>query len=466
MTVTNKDKAMAELTAKTQELETKIAQAEQREKDATSLIATHGSHAGNRQASVESRALAYFGCNHVKQLVDVNTAAPRFAHVPQELKQVVLGLKQTVDIARMTAQMFRGGESDVIGSSEQNDRVGKVKSILDTNFGREELLPRLKAFGSTVVNAGDEWVPTLVASTYVPEFELDFLLEPKMKQVNMPSNPYDLPIQKTVTKARKIAENTAATDTNFNTDKIRFTAVKSVEYYIMPEELTEDSAPDIMAVARDEVVRAQIRAVEAAILNGDDDGTHIDSDTQAAAADVAEKFWKGLRRQALANSANGSTTDFGNAAAAVTALRTLRARMKKFGVNPLELLFIVGPAVYAQLQVLDQVATVDKFGPMATVLKGALAAYQGIPIYVSEYMREDLNASGVYDGTTTNRAGILLVNKSRWYVGTRRPIKVKMQPDLPNQDRWLMASYQRKDFQGHVQSATELSVGYGYNIAV
>ena len=90
----------------------------------------------------------------------------------------------------------------------------------------------------------------------------------------------------------------------------------------------------------------------------------------------------------------------------------------------------------------------------------------GIPIIISEYMREDLNATGVYDAITTNRGGILLVNESRWYVGQRRPIRVMAMQDLPYQDRFLIASYQRKDFQGHVQDATETSVVYGYNIAL
>jgi HK97 family phage major capsid protein len=456
------------LVSKANDLETKVKELETREKGIASVLSTGVGPAvhGSRMDSDESRAMRAFGCSHVKQLMDVNTGDPKFRHVPHELKGLVMQLKQAVDVSRMMAQTFRGGEADVFGTTGDTDKIGRVKSILDTRYAKNELVPRLKAFGSTVSNAGDEWVPTLISSTYIPEFELDFLLEGKFQQINMPSNPYDLAKQYGVTKARKIAESTAITDTNFSTDKIRFTATKSGEYYIMPEELTEDSAPDIMSAARDEVVRAQLRAWETAIINGDDDGTHIDSDTQAAAADVAEKFCKGLRRQALANSANGSTTDFSNAAVAVTGLRTMRARMKRFGVNPLELLWVCGPAVYAQLQVLDQVSTLEKFGPMATVLKGALAAYQGIPILVSQYAREDLNATGVYDGVTVNRAGLILVNTTRWYVGTRRPIKVKMQPDLPSQDRFLMASYQRKDFQGHVQSATELSVNYGYNIAV
>ena len=115
---------------------------------------------------------------------------------------------------------------------------------------------------------------------------------------------------------------------------------------------------------------------------------------------------------------------------------------------------------------ISEVATLEKFGPQATVLKGALTAYQGIPILVSQYMREDLNALGVNDGITSAFGGLLLVNSKRFYVGMRRPIVLKVMPDLANQDRWLMASYQRKDFEAHVQGASETSVVYGYNIAV
>ena len=422
---------------------------------------------GSRQDSDEQKALRYFGCASPAKLIKVNTADPRFKAVPDHLKGLVLSLKNDVDTARFIAQRFHGGPQDIIGSSnEANDRIAHVKSIGESYFAKDVVMPRLKAFGSTVTNGGDEWVPTMISNTFVPEYELEFLLESRFREINMPSNTYELPVTKGLTKARKATENTAMTDASFLTDKIAFSATKSAEYYILPEELTEDSAPDFMAVGRDEVVRAQFRAWESAIINGDNDGTHIDTDTQAAGADVAEKFCKGLRRQALANSANGSTTDFSNAAVTSANLRVLRQRMKKFGVNPSELIMICGPAVYQQLVSLTDVATVEKFGPMATILRGALAAYQGIPITISQFMREDLNATGVYDSVTTNRGGLLLVHWPRWFIGMRRPIVVKVMQDLPSQDRWLMASYQRKDFQGHVQSATELSVGYGFNIAL
>lgn len=247
-----------ELEKKAAELEARVQEVELREKNLANTIIHSGNVTGNRTGSDEARALSAFGCTHVKSLLNVNVADVKFNHVPAELKGIVLQLKQSVDVARMIGQVYYGGEKDVIGASAENDRIGRVKNILESRYAKEELVGRLKAFGSTVSGGGDEWVPTLSSESFVPEFELEFLLESKIKQVNMLSNPFDMSIQSSVTKARKIAENTAATGANFGTSKIQFSAVKSVEYYILPEELGEDSAPDIMAVARDEVVRAQI----------------------------------------------------------------------------------------------------------------------------------------------------------------------------------------------------------------
>lgn len=421
---------------------------------------------GSRSDSDESRALRFFGKNHVKELLTVNVAHRRFREVPAELKMLVLNLKEDVDIARFVSQRFHRDPLDEIGDDEKKDQIGRCKSILNTRFGKEVLEGRLKAFGSTVVGAGDEWVPTLISSTFIEEYELRRVLEGRFELVTMPSNPYDLPKLKNVTKARIATEGqTNFSGTNFGTDKIRFSAVKLEEFYPLPEELEEDSAPDIMRAGRSEVVSSQERAAESALINGDSDGTHQDSDTQAGGADLCEKAWDGLRKLAIANSANSSTLDFLNAGVTEPNIATLISRMGKFGVNTDDLMFVVGPVVYNQMRFLPGVYTVEKFGPMATILKGALMAYMGIPIVNSEWFREDLNASGVYDGVTTTRAALSLVNVRRGYVGQKRPIRVKLMPDLPGSDRWLLASYRRVDFKTHAQSATEKSIVYGYNIA-
>jgi len=453
--------------AETKALSDRVLAAEQKVKDLetekANLIAKGNyGHVGNRSNSDEQKALTYFGCSNVKQLLKTNVGEKKFERVPDHLKHLVLNLKSSIDTARWMSQLFHGQPQDQVVKGEDQLVASSVKGSLDHYYGKNVLAPMIKAFGSTVSGAGDEWVPTAISSSYIEEYELEYIVERAMRTLPMPTNPFELPVMTGVTKARKATENTSMTASNFSTTKISLSAQKIAEYYELPEELNEDSAPDFLAAGRDEVVRSQFRAIEAATLNGKT-GTHIDSDTQAGAADLAERLWTGLRALAIANSANGSTVDFGGAFTSAL-LRTMRARLGKFGANPSELLWICGPSIYTQFLALPDVVTIDKYGPMATVIKGVLASYQGIGLVNSAYMREDLNATGVYDGITTTFGGLLLVNKTRFYYGQRRAIQVKMMVDLPKDDRVLLASYQRKDFKGHTQSATETSVIYGFEL--
>lgn len=459
---------VASLVKETEILKSRCEQAEAKLKDleAEKAKILNLSPVGRSETSDEARALRAFGVSHVKELLEVNTAAPQFAHVDSHLKYVARDLKKTVDIARFTAQMFHRDALDQVGNDDKQSRVAAVKQIGETYYGKNVLMPKLKAFGTTVAGFGAEYIPTLIASTYIPEMELAFDLQGRFREVKMPSSPYEMPVVKDVLKAQKATEGGQAGARMFGTGKLSWNAKKLECFHEIPEELNEDSAPDFLAIARAELLLSHQRAVESALINGDDDGTHIDSDVQAGSALLAEKLWKGLRRQALANSANGGTKNFG-AALSTAGLIDMRAKMKKHGVDPSNLLWIVGPAVFAQLMGLPEILTVDKAGPAAAaILRGSVASILGIPVVVSQHMREDLNASGVYDGVTSTKGSIVLVNASRWYVGMRRAPQIRVVQDLPSYDRYLLAAYQRLDFQGHAQGANEVSVCYGYNVTL
>lgn len=418
--------------------------------------------ASNSGNSDEKQALRYFGVPHVSKLLEVNVGHARFANVPAHLKHLVLELKRDVDVARMSQQILAGEPKDI-----SEDRPAHVKGMLDSYFGKNVLGAKLKAFGTGNAGEGLEWVPTAISAQYIEEYELQRQVASKFRQINMPTNPFKLPVQTSVTKARIQAEGAGLTGTNFGTTDIEFDAIKLTEFYPLSEELNEDSAPDILGLARSEVVEAQIRAVEAAILNGDDSLAHMDFDIAGGAANLAEKAWKGLRKRALDNSANGSLVDFLSGAATLPKLRSMREAMKKHGVNERELVYLVSTKVYNQMLSLPEVTTVEKFGPMATILKGALAALDGIPIVISEYQRDTVHDSGVNeDGEDNDKSVAMLVNHRRFYWGVRRPIRVKavMDPTPPN-DQWLIASWWRGDFTGHAQSVDEVSVVLGHNIA-
>jgi HK97 family phage major capsid protein len=437
----------------------------EKESAAASRIAGGGGFApvGNRSDSIEQKVMQAFQCSHPKQLLSINTALPRYAAVPFEFKQMAKSFKETVDVARYTAQIFKAGGLDRGAAGEDKDPRA-VKHILDTHFGKEVLTPLAKSFGTSPADDGGAWIPTAISSTWIEEFELERRMIRSVRELPMPTNPWKLSVQKDTTEAKIAAEKTALTDDNFKTTTIDFDATKLGEFYCLPEELNEDSAPPILAIARAEVAEAQMRALEQVIVNGDDSGTHMDNDTDGGAANLAAKMAKGLRQRAVANTANGSLVTF-SSAVTTAKLDEMRKIMGKFGINPRDLMYAFSPAGYHQAVALDEVTSVEKFGPAATILTGALAAFRGIEVGISEFIRDDLSASGFNTLAGPNdKTTVLLYNKKRFYWGRRRPVRVRVQMDLPDQDRWLLASYQRVDFQGHEQDANELSVVAGIDV--
>jgi len=443
-----------------QDLEKKYSEAKDsiKELEASKAKQVNSMYAG----SDESKLLRKFSVAHVKDLLKVNVCSNKYSHLTIEDKMNVLELKKEIDTARYIAQMFYGARLDK-GEATDSD-LAPVTNIFDTKYAKDrDLANRLKAFGTGVSGYGAEWVPTAISNQYIEEYLLELKLINAFQEIPMPTNPFKLPVQKAGSIAKIVAEGSAATDGIFGTDALTFDAQnKFVELYYMPEELNEDSAVAILEIGRSQVVMAQQRAIESALLNGDTTGTHMDSDVTTGSD--CRKAWKGLRKLALANSANGSVVTF-TSAVSKTKLDEMLAAAGKFGINPRECMFVMSPIGYNQALVLDEVSTVEKFGQMATILTGALAAFRARPILISEFMREDLNASGVYDGTTVNNTAIILVNKSRFYLGRRRPIRVKVSQD-PNSayDRWQLCSYSRYDFQGMVQGATEQSVIIGVDV--
>lgn len=415
--------------------------------------------------SRELHVLSSFGCKHIGQLFEKNIAHPRFNFVEPSIKMGALELKKDLEYARWIAQMFYNAPRDS-KNFDDGARASAVACILDTGFAKEvDLRGRLKAFGTDVTGAGAEWIMTAVSSNFVEEYELERKVQALFREQPMSTNPFKLPVKKDGTKARIATEGGSHADSNFGTTDIEFDAIRLKELYWFPDELTEDSAPNLMEVGRSELMEAQMRAVEAAIINGDNSATHMDSDIHAGSATLCEKAWKGLRKLALANSANGSTHDFSNGAISTVLLDTLRIKGKKWMLSPREGVLIVGSTSYGQMLSLDEVSTVDQFGPMATMLTGVLSVFRGIPIVVSESVREDVNASGVYDGTTTDRSFVIFANKRRFYVGRRAPIRMRVGMDpRAEYERFQLTSNQRVDFKGHDQSATELSTVIGYNV--
>ncbi|NQZ20295.1 MAG: hypothetical protein HRT44_13715, partial [Bdellovibrionales bacterium] len=188
---------------------------------------------GNRAGSLESQAKSIFGSD-IKSLVEVNTEDSLYSHVDPNVKQVVKNLKRDLTTGRMIAQLYHGEQTD------QGENPSYVKGMLDTPFGKDVLKYRIEAFGSDTTNAGKEWIPTAMASTFIEESpDLALTLFGLVNQTPMHTAKMDIPV-KGKSKAIRASENSRAPNKSFSTRNIELSSVKFTDGMQLPEELTED----------------------------------------------------------------------------------------------------------------------------------------------------------------------------------------------------------------------------------
>ena len=198
---------------------------------------------------------------------------------------------------------------------------------------------------------------------------------------------------------------------------------KLISKSFIGNETEEDAILPILPLIRESMVRSHARAIENAILVGDDaDGAF---GTSGAA-------FEGLCHLA-ANDSN-TTQPSGTFAAtdAVTAadLLALRKAMGKYGVNPSEVVYIVSQDVYYNLLQDAEFQDVNLVGDMATKLSGEIGQVFGSRVLICDEFaakaHSKFNAVAVYP---------------RNYVMPRlRGVTVESDYDVANQRRVLVAS--------------------------
>ena len=198
---------------------------------------------------------------------------------------------------------------------------------------------------------------------------------------------------------------------------------KLISKSFIGNETEEDAILPILPLIRESMVRSHARAIENAILVGDDaDG----------AFGTSGASFEGLCHLA-ANDSN-TTQPSGTFAAtdAVTAadLLSLRKAMGKYGVNPSEVVYIVSQDVYYDLLNDAEFQDVNLVGDMATKLSGEIGQVFGSRVLICDEFaakaHSKFNSVAVYP---------------RNYVMPRlRGVTVESDYDVANQRRVLVAS--------------------------
>lgn len=336
-----------------------------------------------------------------------------------------------------------------------------VDEMMATPLYKERLEPLLKAFDLATFAT---WAPTVNARFYFEEYEIALLLADLFDQMPMTS------LTEKVNGAMgrlfgRLETDTATFGEQSNTsDSYDVTAKNNVVHTKISEDLNQDSAPAIIDKLRKEVMKGIGRSEERTILDGDITGTHMDADVTVS-TDFRKAF-PGLRKKALANSANGVVIDHGGDVASKALFRKMLKAAGKWGTDKGDLRWILGPAVGTDLVsgAIPELSTAFAFGSVASTRTGVVPPVFGIQGVESEFVREDLASTGVYTDGTDTLTYMLLVKLSAFQRWLRAPVRVWAGPSLPSSDFMLMSAKKRHTFGGNPQGANEKSVIIGINI--
>jgi len=326
----------------------------------------------------------------------------------------------------------------------------------------------MKAMDTT---ANSSWIPTQMSAQFIDQVRLQLKVAALFPRINMPmrSGSFDNPLQSAAVAAYLVGENTDDTGTkiptrNLTSSKKTFTAIKHAVRMLFSDEMEEDSLVAILPIVTSELVYALATAEEDAIINGDTASTHFDSDVTTA-TDIQKSF-DGIRK---AGGTNSSGVPSGNGATDISSLstanlRTMRKGMGKYGVNPSDLGWIAGISGYLQMLSIAEVLTIDKYGAGATILNGELGKFDGIPIVVSEKVKQNLNTSGYYDGSTTTDTVMMLANRKSFWAADKGSPRTDSERDIETQQTKVVVSRRLTFKELFTAGSNEDTCAIGYSL--
>ena len=376
--------------------------------------------------------------------------------VVKELEKDLIDRNQEIQAMRESKRIFSDrGNSDWQKSFEGDIMDAKMLGLAtgkgyDTDYAKG-VMEKVNAHSGVAVSSAD--FEQVVSTNIERDIQNELVLAPLFREIPMTSATQIIPIMPDSGYA-EFTSNQAASGSSphgnlsqrgdaynpgsaggIDLTERSLSTKKLISQTFLGNETEEDAIMPILPLLRESMVRSHARAIENAILLGDDgDG----------AFGTSGASFEGLCHLA-ANDSN-TTQPSGTFAAtdAVTAadLLGLRKSMGKYGVNPSEVVYIVSQDVYYDLLSDAEFQDVNLVGDMATKLNGEIGQVFGSRVLICDEFaakaHSKFNAVAVYP---------------RNYVMPRlRGVTIESDYEVANQRRVLVAS-QRIGFLDLIDAA-------------
>lgn len=318
---------------------------------------------------------------------------------------------------------------------------------------------------STATGDGGRWVPTGWGDEMLTDYEQALLVADAFESFEMPQDPFNYPFmdgsgitsylrtEPTENEASKI-QASQPTD-----QQIQFSTIELASRVLYSRKLDEDALSFWLPALKKKISRRLAEDVEDAIINGDVTATHQDSDVISTRDH--RKAWKGLRKWASSESTTYDVTT-GSTVFQASDLMEVQAKMVQFGVPTAEGVWFFSNIAYIKARAFDEFETFDKAGDRASLFTGQIGIAYGWPVIVSPKVRTDLNASGVYDGTTTTKTEVIGCHYPSFKIGYRREEDIETDRDINTGQNIIVASM-RLHFRALLPTGNKI-VGAAINI--
>ncbi|MFA5216874.1 phage major capsid protein [Sulfuricurvum sp.] len=220
---------------------------------------------------------------------------------------------------------------------------------------------------------------------------------------------------------------TAATESRQSTDEVELSMKTIIGNAPIDRKTLAYAVPTLMPAIEGDIKDSVAETEEDVFVNGD---------TTAGASNINGAYnitnfpdgivtrdprleLKGLRYYALNG---GASVNASGASLTSTHVRKALAALGKYGKKKTDLVMIVSTSVETVILGWDELKTLDKYGPQATVLTGEIGKLFGMTVIGTSLIPDTLDSTGVArnqgSGTTAdNRTVVLVVNKRSPIIG-------------------------------------------------
>jgi HK97 family phage prohead protease/HK97 family phage major capsid protein len=409
----------------------------------------------------EQKAVIEAGLSGAERLM--NDVETRVNEKHEDLKQVVDSLEK--QLAEKSEEIMNIRESKRVFADRQGQGDWKKafeNDIIDAKFAglatgkgwnsdyAKGLMEKVNAHSGVGVSSAD--FEQIVSTNIERDIQNELVLAPLFREIPMTSANMIIPIlpdsgyaeftgNQTATGSSPHGNLAERGDTygspygGVDLTERTLSTKKLISQSYLGNETEEDAIMPILPLIRESMVRSHARAIENAILAGDDaDGAF---GTGGAA-------FEGLLHLARNDSDfTQSSTAFASDTVTAAELLSMRKNMGKYGVNPSEVVYIVSQRTYFELLEDAEFQDANLVGDMATKLNGEIGQVFGSRVLLCDE----------FATPAVSKFAAIAVYPRNYVIPRLRGVTIESDYEVANQRRVLVAS-QRLGFIDLIDGAT------------